>query len=364
MLLVRHHSKPLGKLDIGECYRFEVTPKPQWTWKGFPHSEGLVLLESLGGNLWYYGSTGLGGLQGEKIPGVSNINGIGKINTLSGLSGHYFVETSTDAGVIRILGEDWSVEDLIPYYDRESDDGELLKSLLDWMPLEGGEILGIGLTQDTGGNWSSDFLFFDSFSPSQYKKLLELPVESFPYYTLGHSYFANVNDKGVFLVVDQTLEIYEFVNGETEQIKLLSSLEKLKAKYKPPTLPEIRLSTTADAYRAVEAASYPTALIGWDNHIYILFREPKKNDDRTKWSLYLLDAGTGEIISEQVLPTESSHIVLIPGAQHWFLLEKGDVEEFGKQQTKNLVAIPSDRIASSPIEAALSNSICGGQHNG
>jgi len=130
----------------------------------------------------------------------------------------------------------------------------------------------------------------------------------------------------------------------------------------PPVLPDY---TTPDEYvqlmDIVEKSEMPVGFYGWHGALYVLWKENILTSDHpwhlTKISVNL-DEDSGKVMStdrvgDVTLPSEASHLLLVPGDKYWAVLEKGPIEGFGIQDEHAVRFIPSQMLEDFRVNSTL-----------
>ena len=101
---------------------------------------------------------------------------------------------------------------------------------------------------------------------------------------------------------------------------------------------------TAATFAYLEQSRLPVKLYGRGAHLYLLSRQPGARG--TEWLVHQIDPAKDELVRTLTLPTHANHIVLVPGPDHWAVVEKGPVAGPGQQAIPTAVLVPSEWIES------------------
>jgi hypothetical protein len=182
-------------------------------------------------------------------------------------------------------------------------------------------------------------------------ELLEA-TENTDLYLLGFPYFA-ANDDGLFFVrmtTDEPAAIMRVKEGATTEIEELSAFPS-EFRTVPKLGPNQGPSSTAARFAQVEQKKMVVGLFGQGKFLYLLAREPDGGDGQ-QWLIYKISPKESKPLGVVRLPTTANHLSVIPGADYWYVFERGVVRGWGDQDIKTVVKIPTAWIAS-PMTSPL-----------
>ena len=112
-----------------------------------------------------------------------------------------------------------------------------------------------------------------------------------------------------------------------------------------PSLPPLVTSVDSGPWwAAVEEASFPAGLYAQGPHLYLLVR--LAGTGGAKWDLHAIDPVAEVLLHRVRLPTRAVHVSLVPGPDHWALIEGSSHSEDEHRQPKRLLLLDSDSIRS------------------
>jgi hypothetical protein len=110
-----------------------------------------------------------------------------------------------------------------------------------------------------------------------------------------------------------------------------------------PDLPPVsQMEHYAQWWKVVENASFPDSIYAEGPHLYILVRLAAA--DGPKWELHGVDPVAESLLHSIRLPTRAVHISLVPGPEHWALLEASSYSEDAIRRPKRLLLLDSEVI--------------------
>ncbi len=92
-----------------------------------------------------------------------------------------------------------------------------------------------------------------------------------------------------------------------------------------PTLTHSRPGSFAAVFRRIALSTTPTALLGHGEFLYLLTRRPTA--EATLWQLHQIDPRTDRLLKTVDLPTVAPHLIVVPGAKRWAVLEAQGLQE-------------------------------------
>lgn len=146
---------------------------------------------------------------------------------------------------------------------------------------------------------------------------------------------------GVFgLRFDQTHSILRLDQPELSPQSFPAGFRKTAVLPESPGSPEgSRLGA-----EAIEAMTLPRALYGRGKFLYLLTRSPERGG--TAWHLHQIDPFADRLVRTVRLPSSAQGLILVPGPEHWILLEQGGMGEYGRPII-GWVNLPSEWIEDS-----------------
>lgn len=173
-------------------------------------------------------------------------------------------------------------------------------------------------------------------------------------YLLGLPYFA-ANTDGLFYV--------RMVGGRASVMRVPATGQKAQeiataipdGFYGVPRLSAkaaLQENSTAAWFELLEKSRMIAGLFGHGKFLYLLTREPE--GEGTKWLLHKIDPMQSEALGAVRLPTTANHLSIAVGPSEWYLVERGEVRDWGEQDIKTLIQVPHSWIATtkkSPLRA-------------
>jgi hypothetical protein len=111
-------------------------------------------------------------------------------------------------------------------------------------------------------------------------------------------------------------------------------------------------ATTEIRFLTMEMATASVSLFGRGPYLYLLTRKPL-GEGKTNWTLHQIDPERDVILREIRLPTEASHIVVVPGPIDWAIVEKGRVGPSAEQDIGTVVLLSSTWVESPRSSSAV-----------
>jgi len=225
-----------------------------------------------------------------------------------------------------------------------------LDSLYLWAPVNMDILAYAAIKKDVGGSaesWLEGFVQFPIENPRQFQMLGAGNREASKiFYRLGHPLISSLRDTGYLLFLDSGFPgLYRNRKGagELEPMDALDVLYK-SGKKANPLLPRfIRPEDFPAVMRAVERSSMPVGLYGWDDSLYMIFRSPRGGGG-TKWVMFKIDPEADRIVASFEIPTQASHLTVVPGPKEWAFIEKGPVRGYRNQDVNGILFVATSRI--------------------
>jgi hypothetical protein len=191
-----------------------------------------------------------------------------------------------------------------------------------------------------------------------------LPFDSGNFYLLGHPYLTSLGSDSYFLLMTDQPKIFRVPSHQPNKLAPLGAFPEGFRKLPVLTTPMTGPETAAALFSEIETLSLPVGLYGYEKFLYVLTRQPV--DGHSQWSLFKIDPKEDRLVDQLVLPTslDTHHISLVFSPDFVFILEKGRVQEDGRQRVKSIVRFPSSWLtdsSASPINlksTARRDSLC------
>jgi hypothetical protein len=325
-------AQPLG----GGCERATFSRRPGWTTSGAWSKDGqLLIVDALYNRILSYTKAGR---KTEALPeattaamadffpaGLKAQEG----NLLLELAHERLVELSTTyaPGRIRNLRQ-----------ESASPGGQMVSMYL-W-DVAGNDLITVS---DVAGPNKLAVLRMPLDKPNRFTILEPLPRgldESGNIFRLGHPYIATLGTTGYVLVPGVGIFRNEPGSSVLEPLGV-----RLPGPTDPPNLPIFRnFDDFPVTMAAVERTAMPTGLYAWSDHLWVVSRFPQ-NGGKTSWLLTKIDPQRPTVLGTAELPLRANHVVVVPGSPHWAILEKGPVEQIGRQSIATMVLMPATQFA-------------------
>jgi hypothetical protein len=241
----------------------------------------------------------------------------------------------------------------------ERSDGRSLHSAWIWEPVGTDDLVicsDILRPVDAGGVEQAEALVRVSLDrPEQFETLLEMPLDAPMRFAcrLSMSLITVRDDGTVHALVPgnasasdprfQQTRIFRAVPGGGPAEALEGSLGKF-AQW-PDLSTRAKMQELPVLMREIELASMPMGLFGAGDWLYLLTRSPLAGG-ATRWALTRIDPATGEASGSMSIASAANHLMVVPGPDHWALIEKGPVLSFGYQELRQIVMMPVELLAS------------------
>jgi len=111
-----------------------------------------------------------------------------------------------------------------------------------------------------------------------------------------------------------------------------------------PDLPPVTEMAHYPAWwKAVEKSSFPVGLYAEGPHLYVLVRLAETTDG-PEWYLHAIDPVAESLLHSIRLPTRAAHVSLVPGSEHWALIEGSSYFEDEYRKPKRLLTLEAEAI--------------------
>jgi hypothetical protein len=235
---------------------------------------------------------------------------------------------------------DFHLKDDIPLGTIDGDDGYVASSAWSWIE-SGDRIFVFGDRGKVGmdNSWSVSLMRFSTHNPSSFDTLASwsLSDASRQFSRLGYPVLASVHNKAYILLIGESARIH--VADHT-----LLPLKAFPSGYSH--VPEIPARWDREMMSAIYAkmvnSQTVAGLYSEGEFLYVLTRRPDLSSGGTVWNISKIDPNRDLLLYTKKLPIESPHIVLVPGASKWAIVEKGPVKEPGKQSVFGIVLFSPD----------------------
>jgi hypothetical protein len=323
-----------------ECYEVALSTEVPWassgSWLGDGGSETLLLSDPLVRQILLFDKRGqlTGRLAGE-VESATGAEAVSLVHPASLRQVGADEVLVLDGVQQKILELDSQME-----VSRESAAGQpvagdrMLRRLYDWAPLAGGGLVGFADVEGPPEVWHRAFVYGDGSQPlTTFGELVPLDPLCNLYLRDGLHYVASLGDVGYALRLEPDPSLVEFTPGgqarelpsfpeDFHHAPLLERDRKLLESFQ-----FIRQET--ELLMQIERAPMAAGLYAWDGGLYLLAKGAAEMDGSTPWWLVQLDPRDGSERARVRLPTDAAHLTLVPGDEHWALVEKGPVSGVG-----------------------------------
>lgn len=206
-----------------------------------------------------------------------------------------------------------------------------LSRVYDWVPLGSGA-LAFGDFQSQGV-WNTGFVFFDNDKIAVLYPLGEAEALSDWYIRTSH-YVEALGDDGFFVAPSRHsdgMAIYRVSLGPPGENVTAKELTAVPERYAQipylDILPHLRVpgkgrARALEQFKEIERKTAVMGLYGFNGNLHLLARAPA-GESGASWSIFEIDATTGQAIRTTHLPTNAPHLVAIPKSEAWTFIEKG-----------------------------------------
>ena len=360
VVAVRATSRAAGS----SCRFVNLSPRPGWVSSGAWVEAGtqLVVADARNRNVLSFDAQGRGGAPlPEKL--IRSFEGFSPVRiTADSTASHLFVEFERER--FAVLDSKTAFPFCRKNLLEESVVGESSKGarsldkLYLWSPVNM-DLLAYASIKEVFPNrepsWCTGFVRFPLENPHQLQPLDAFNCEaSSIFYRLGHPLISSLGDTGYLLRLDSVIPGLYRNRKESKELEPMHALDRLyrNGKEATPVLPSfMRPADFPAVMRAVERSSMPVGLYGWGDALYTLFRSPSGGG--TKWVMFKIDPEADRIISSFEIPTQASHLTVVPGPKEWAFIEKGPVRGYRDQDINGVLF-----AATSRIQTAAGDNLC------
>jgi hypothetical protein len=164
------------------------------------------------------------------------------------------------------------------------------------------------------------------------------------FYSLGYQYLASLGKTAYFLALDKTAMLYRMTPGSSPE----ALPNAVPAAFRTPPTLKTQMQGPADAPALFSELERQTMLAGLyggpDGYLYLLARRPA-SPGRTDWLLYQIDPADNKIRGLGHLRSAAKHLTVVPSANAWYFIERGEVTPNGRQDIHSMIVVPSSRFA-------------------
>lgn len=336
----------VGDVRADDCSRMEPSLSPSWILGGAWAQDGsLLLLEPSTHRVLRYDTTvpGITTLPGRAEEALANL----QARALS-RSDHGFVfqlpedvfmtldSRFRQAGMFRLSGPG-AFDDIAPFQ---------------WTTV-GRDIVVCGdidLPGKTGDGGE------DVYEHGIFRLSLQNPVQSYTllreislldpmsvYCRLGLPLIAGVGDDvPVVLFFGESVELLAYPGGKETPIEVIPADYGQAPRLPPnPTRGQYR-----DLMQKIEAADMPYGIFSEGDDLFLLLRSPAAGG--AQWDVIrisMANGGEAKYQGKARLPSRARHLAVVPGAERFAFLEKGEIEKIGEQGVDGVLFIPTEQLA-------------------
>jgi hypothetical protein len=241
-----------------------------------------------------------------------------------------------------------------------------------WISL-GGRVLGYGAVgragaDATGPSAGRDFQLgilqarYDRRQQKVIEPSLLVKSDENDFYRMGYPYFAATSSQlfflrmtpassrvAVLMAVDSAGRVTPLEGAIPRGFEVLPRQGKSEA-------------SVGEILNELERQVFVAGLYAERRDLFLLLHEPA-GAAGTTWKLVRYDPATQRAKGTVVLPTTAPHVSLLPGEREWLVIERGSTKNWGEQEIRSFLRVPSAWIedaASSPLASwAPVSTICG-----
>ena len=349
---------PAAPLAAQECRRTTLAPAPFWAFSGAwsPDGSSLQLVDVARKAVLSY--------QLDETPGSI---ALGSADVDSSNAGRLSLLQSWRDGYL-LEGADGELQQLSADFQPVVQVGNVLagakfglKSLDSWAS-DGEHLLVYGDYQHFSGRWVSVFARVSLDDPGNLQIIKWIPADdpARRFYLNAQNYLTVSEGRGYFLYLGEDPGIWE-VDMERGDLRRLTHALPQQFRHRI-VLPELRgIDSVRDVYGAQERATAAVGLFAQDGLLYVLGRAPSADAaKKTRWTMTVVDPVEDRALRTLRLPTQSPHLLVIPGARQWAFVEKGSVTGLGNQPVSHAVTLPASWLtaADSPLLKPQKEGLC------
>lgn len=349
---------PADTLSAQECRRTALDPAPYWVFSGAwsPDGSSLQLVDVARKAVLSYP---LDDAPGSFALGSADVDpsNAGRLSLLQSWRDGYLLEGGD--GELQQLSADFQPVVQVGNVLAGAEPG--LKSLDSWAT-DGEHLLVYGDYQHFSGRWVSVFARVSLDDPGNLQLIKWIPADdpARRFYLNAQNYLTVSEGRGYFLFLGEDPGIWE-VDLAGGDLRRLESALPQKFRHRI-VLPELRgVDSVRDVYGAQERATAAVGLFAQDGLLFVLGRAPSADAARkTRWTMTVVDPAKDEVLRTLHLPTQSPHLLVIPGDQQWAFVEKGSVTGLGNQRVSHTVTLPASWLtaADTPLEKPQNKDLC------
>lgn len=226
-----------------------------------------------------------------------------------------------------------------------------IQTVYDWARVSEGFVGFADLRLTEKDAWMSAFLYFDGVGNQRIYRSFVTTDPVCNQYVRNSSYVAALNDTGYLLFLDERPSIGR-VHPNRDGVEVLPGFPA-DFRSRPSLVTPAKLAGKVEAprqatyfYEVLEESRLAAGLYAWNDHLYLLGKEPINEASETTWWLIELRPSDGSEVARFRLPTTAAHLDVIPGQQYVALVEKGRVQGIGDRHapymtTSSVLLIPT-----------------------
>jgi hypothetical protein len=335
------------------CFHSTLLQRPGWTtsgvWQSTDEGERLLLADALNHVILAYTATGrsLGPVSGG--PGTPYPNLAPAVLKSDSVTHELLTEIwSGPSDYNRILSLDRT---LVPGPLHAVESAKFnpasnrISGLFDWEPV-GGDVVAFTDVEGPPSHWNSAIVRFPMGDPEHFTRLhfVGLHDQERTIFRLGYQYITSLGKTAYVLRLDPPAIYKDAGPTRAAESPLVQVGDSLSTREQEANLqlPEFLMRHDfVPVMAAVERAAMPAGIYGWEQHLYVLSRMP--DGDGTIWVLRKYDT-EGKLLGMARLPTRANHLTPVPGPTSWAFVEKGPVKDYGIQDIKTVLFVPSSLL--------------------
>lgn len=322
-------------VEAQSCHRIQLRPEPGWTFSGAWAPDGrLILVDVASKSLRAYDpDTGLG--TSILLPDSGPLDEAGGPALVQRRPGRLLVEQQDR---LFALDEGFAASPLAALVDTSGPAG--LRAVHSWAATSE-HILLYGDHYHPESGWRAVLAVTSFDQPRKLRIVAELDADGSgrTFYLNGQNYLAVDGDTGFLLVMAPRphLLAVDLQTGEKRQLALPAALAA------PVDFPSADgLETLAAQNEALAATPHPSSIVASGGLVYVLSRHPRAGG----WVLTTYDPVAERALHSSGLPSHAEHAFLVPGAEYWAMVEKGQLKGLGNQEVQGALLIPTHGIVS------------------
>lgn len=234
--------------------------------------------------------------------------------------------------------------------DSRHADGTVLDSMWIW-ETAGDDVVACGdLYYGSGekgnpANWFTGVVRFPLAAPAEFRTMLEFDLNDRTALgcRLRLPLIASVGERTYVLKLADVPRIVVSSPASPEPRPLRGDFpERFAFTPSLPTVPESK--EVPFVLQELTKATMPAGIFGWEGQLYLLSRSPAANGEGTDWWLTRIDPETEEVVGSVRIGSRATHLMMVPGAEEWALIEKGPVDSFEDQDLESILVVPASEV--------------------